>query len=127
MGGPTKGVTWGPIVNAIRARVSVGGPLRPSERRTDRGAVLARGPGEVRSLAGALSRNSRYLYSLNSGDETISGFRVRANGGLTPIGGLTGLPDGADGLVAQLNAGVGTTTSPPTCGLVVLPALVIAV
>ena len=49
----------------------------------------------------ALTRNSRFLYSLNSGDGTVSGFRVRADGSLTPIGGATGLPDGATGLAAS--------------------------
>lgn len=56
------------------------------------------GPGPIDM---ALSRNSRFLYSLNSGDGTISGFRVRADGSLTPIGGVTGLPDGANGLAAS--------------------------
>jgi 6-phosphogluconolactonase len=56
------------------------------------------GPGPIDM---ALSPNSRILYSLNSGDGTISGFRVRANGSLTPIGGATGLPNGATGLAAS--------------------------
>ncbi len=49
----------------------------------------------------ALSRHGRFLYSLNSGDETISGFRVGDHGSLTPIGGASGLPDGATGLAAD--------------------------
>ncbi len=56
------------------------------------------GPGPIDM---ALSRASRYLYSLNSGDETISGFRVGDHGSLTPIGGASGLPDGATGLAAD--------------------------
>ena len=50
----------------------------------------------------ALSRDSRYLYTLNSGNETISAFAVNANGSLASIaGGITGLPDGANGLAAR--------------------------
>jgi hypothetical protein len=49
----------------------------------------------------ALSRKSRFLYSLNSGDGTIDGFRVRGNGSLKPIGGAAGLPEGANGLAAR--------------------------
>jgi 6-phosphogluconolactonase (cycloisomerase 2 family) len=49
----------------------------------------------------ALSRKSRFLYSLNSGDGTIDGFRVRRNGSLKPVGGASGLPDGASGLAAR--------------------------
>jgi len=56
------------------------------------------GPGPIDM---ALSRGSRFLYSLNSGDGTISGFRVRADGGLSPIGGASGLPNGANGLAAR--------------------------
>ncbi len=56
------------------------------------------GPGPIDM---ALTRNSRLLYSLNSGDGTISGFRVRADGSLTPIGGAGGLPGAATGLAAR--------------------------
>ena len=49
----------------------------------------------------ALTRNNRFLYSLNSGDRTISGFRVKANGGLAPIGGASGLPAAATGFAAR--------------------------
>ncbi len=49
----------------------------------------------------ALSRGSRFLYSLNSGNGTISGFRVNANGSLSPVPALSGIPAGANGLVAQ--------------------------
>jgi 6-phosphogluconolactonase len=56
------------------------------------------GPGPIDM---ALSRNSRFLYSLNSGDGTISGFRVGVDGSLTPIQGVTGLPNGANGLAAR--------------------------
>jgi hypothetical protein len=56
------------------------------------------GPGPIDM---ALTRGSRFLYSLNSGDGTLSGFRVEADGALTPIGGATGLPAGASGLAAR--------------------------
>jgi 6-phosphogluconolactonase len=49
----------------------------------------------------ALTTGSRFLYALNSGDGTISGFRVRADGALNPIGGASGLPEGANGLAAR--------------------------
>jgi 6-phosphogluconolactonase len=56
------------------------------------------GPGPIDM---ALSRGSRFLYSLNAGDGTISGFRVGGDGRLTPVGGGSGLPDGATGLAAR--------------------------
>ncbi len=50
----------------------------------------------------ALSGNSRYLYVLNSGTETISALRVRSNGSLAVLdGGVSGLPNGAVGLAAK--------------------------
>ena len=49
----------------------------------------------------ALSNNSRYLYSLNSGNGTISAFRINANGSLHALSGLNGIPAGANGLAAQ--------------------------
>ena len=49
----------------------------------------------------ALSANSRYLYSLNSRNGTLSAFRVNANGSLQTIPGLSGIPAGANGLAAR--------------------------
>ena len=49
----------------------------------------------------ALSRGSRFLYSLNGGDNTISAFQVGDDGALTPITGFAGLPAGANGLLAR--------------------------
>jgi 6-phosphogluconolactonase len=51
----------------------------------------------------ALSTDSRYLYCLNSGSHTISSLRVNGNGSLTAINlsSVTGLPDGAWGLLAK--------------------------
>ncbi|MFN2571867.1 MAG: lactonase family protein [Gemmatimonadales bacterium] len=48
----------------------------------------------------AVSRNSRYLYQLN-GNRSISGFRIEADGHLTPVGNTAGLPASTVGLVAR--------------------------
>lgn len=48
----------------------------------------------------ALSANSRFLYSRN-GNGTISAFRVGANGSLSPLTGVSGLPDGSAGLAGR--------------------------
>jgi 6-phosphogluconolactonase (cycloisomerase 2 family) len=47
-----------------------------------------------------LSNLSRFLYVRN-GNGTISGFRVEADGSLTPVTIATGLPDGAQGIAAR--------------------------
>ena len=50
----------------------------------------------------ALNRNSRFLYVLNAGARSIEVFQVnRANGRLTQVTGVSGLPNGANGLVAR--------------------------
>ena len=49
----------------------------------------------------ALSQNGRYLYTLNSGTQTIGLFRVRMDGSLKDIGQVQGLPSGANGLAAR--------------------------
>jgi len=49
----------------------------------------------------ALSNNSRYLFTLNSGDDTISAFRVHADGSLSPLPGASSIPPGANGLAAR--------------------------
>lgn len=48
----------------------------------------------------ALNRNSRFLYQLN-GNRSISGFRVEADGHLTAVGNVAGLPASSVGLVAR--------------------------
>lgn len=48
----------------------------------------------------AVSGNSRYLYQLN-GDRSISGFRIEADGHLTPAGRTATLPASTVGLVAR--------------------------
>lgn len=59
------------------------------------------GPGTV-PLDMAFSENDRYLYSLNSGDGTISAFRVNSRGMLFPVDLMAaqGLPAGVNGLAA---------------------------
>ncbi len=64
------------------------------------GVTGATGEGS-RPIDMALSGNSRYLYSLNSGNGTISAFRVNANGSLDALPGLSGIPAGANGLAAR--------------------------
>lgn len=49
----------------------------------------------------ALTRNSQYLYALNSGNGSIAGFSVGGDGTLVPIAPIAGLSAGAVGLVAQ--------------------------
>ncbi len=48
----------------------------------------------------AVSGNSRYLYELN-GNRSISGFRIEADGHLTAVGNVAGLPASTVGLVAR--------------------------
>ena len=49
----------------------------------------------------ALSRNSQFLYVLNSAIGTVSGFRVEPDGSLSPAGTIGGLAAGVTGLVAR--------------------------
>ena len=49
----------------------------------------------------ALSRNSRYLYALNSGSGTIGLWSIQADGSLQGLGAVGGLPAGANGLAAR--------------------------
>jgi 6-phosphogluconolactonase len=49
----------------------------------------------------ALTRNSGLLYQFVNASHTIEGFRVHADGSLTLIDTVTGIPAGADGLVAN--------------------------
>ena len=49
----------------------------------------------------ALSRHSRFLYSLNSGNGSISGFSINADGSLLTLTPITGIPTGANGLAAK--------------------------
>jgi hypothetical protein len=49
----------------------------------------------------ALNNGSRYLYVHAAGLQTVQGFRVEADGSLTPIGGAGGVPFGAQGIAAR--------------------------
>jgi 6-phosphogluconolactonase (cycloisomerase 2 family) len=49
----------------------------------------------------ALTNNSKYLYVLNSGNESIGSFSVNNDGSLAAIETVSGLPNGATGLVAK--------------------------
>lgn len=49
----------------------------------------------------ALTDNGRFLYSLNSGANTIGAFRVQSDGSLTRLPFAGGLPSGANGLAAR--------------------------
>lgn len=49
----------------------------------------------------ALGGNGRrFLYVLLSGTDGIAGFKIESDGSLTPLAGIEGLPDGANGLAA---------------------------
>ncbi len=49
----------------------------------------------------ALSDNSRFLYVREAGNGMIGGFRIEADGSLTPVTGATGIPAGAQGIAAR--------------------------
>lgn len=49
----------------------------------------------------ALTDNGRFLYSLNSGTNTIGAFRTHSDGSLTALPFASGLPTGANGLAAR--------------------------
>lgn len=49
----------------------------------------------------AFTRNGQYLHTLNSGNGTISSFRVHADGSLQPVSVQGALPAGANGLAAR--------------------------
>ncbi len=66
---------------------------------------LVDGDGRTAAVGGgnidlAVSGNSRYLYQLN-GNRSISGFRIEADGHLTAVGNVAGLPASTVGLVAR--------------------------
>lgn len=59
-------------------------------------AVISGGINDI-----ALSANSRYLYALKTGGaQEIHAFRIQADGNLTPLGAVGGLPAGTRGLAA---------------------------
>jgi 6-phosphogluconolactonase (cycloisomerase 2 family) len=56
---------------------------------------------EAGPIDAALSRNSRFLYVLNGVAHSIQGFAVAANGSLSPVQTVSGLPAAANGLAAR--------------------------
>ncbi len=64
------------------------------------GVTASTGPGSA-PIDLAFSSSDRFLFALNSGTRSISAFRVREHGELSPIGVTTGLPAGANGLAAR--------------------------
>jgi 6-phosphogluconolactonase (cycloisomerase 2 family) len=68
-------------------------------RLDDDGETASTGSGSS-PIDADFSRNSRFLYVLNAGNQTISVFEVSANGSLTPVETEAGLPRGAVGLAA---------------------------
>lgn len=69
-------------------------------RLLDRNGVTGRTGHDSAPIDMALSNDQRNLYTLNSGNSTISTFRVRANGMLIAMR-VTKLPPGANGLAAR--------------------------
>lgn len=69
--------------------------LRDADGRT---GVTGAGSGP---LDMSLSRDGRYLYTLNSGSSSIGAFSVVKDGGLTALPSISGLPAGANGLAAR--------------------------
>lgn len=49
----------------------------------------------------ALSRGARYLYALNNRGASVAGWRVRANGSLTPVDTVDGIPEFSVGIAAR--------------------------
>lgn len=48
-----------------------------------------------------VNNSSKFLYTLNAGDESISIFTINKDGSLTYAGSVEGLPDGAVGMIAD--------------------------
>ena len=48
----------------------------------------------------ALSSDSRFFFAREGGSNSVAGFRVEADGGLTPVGSMDGIPAGAQGIAA---------------------------
>jgi 6-phosphogluconolactonase (cycloisomerase 2 family) len=66
----------------------------------DDGRTGATGDGSTPIDAALGGGGQRFLYVLLAGTGGIAGFRIEANGALTPLPGVDGLPDGANGLAA---------------------------
>ena len=82
-----------------------GGSISGFSIDNDGAIALIDGDGRTAVVGGgnidlAVSGNSRYLYELN-GNRSISGFRIEADGHLTAVGNVAGLPASTVGLVAR--------------------------
>lgn len=64
------------------------------------GITASTGPGSV-PIDMAISDNGNFLYALSTNNQTISEFRIRADGSLLPIGTLNAIPEAANGLAAR--------------------------
>jgi 6-phosphogluconolactonase (cycloisomerase 2 family) len=67
----------------------------------DADGATAKTPAGSGPIDMALTNDGRFLYTLAGGTNTISGFRVKANGDLDPVETQGGLPAGTSGLVAR--------------------------
>jgi len=67
----------------------------------DQGGVAGSTGARSAPIDMALTRQSRFLYALDSGTAAISAFRVRPGGELEPVPGVSGLPPAAVGLAAR--------------------------
>jgi len=73
------------------------------------GSLELLSPGGVSGVTGvgshptdmALSRDGRFLYSLNNGNGTLSAFVVNPDGTLDPVAGASGLPTSSSGLAGR--------------------------
>lgn len=86
--------TGSDTLSAYRVRAS--GRLIPLQ---DDGIAARVGPGGA-PIDMTFSEQGEFLHVLNSGDHTITTFRVGFLGQLTRVGSVTGLPVGANGLIA---------------------------
>ena len=59
-------------------------------------AATGAGPGDI-----TVSTNNLFVYNINSGDHSITGFKRSALGTLKPIGTVTSIPSAAAGIVAD--------------------------
>lgn len=69
--------------------------------RLDADGVTATTGGGSAPIDLAFAVNDQFLYSLNAGVWTITGFRVGPHGALTPVGTTYNLPTGTNGLAAE--------------------------
>lgn len=64
----------------------------------DNAGIAGEGSSPIDMMVGP---ESRFLYTLNAGTDSIASFALGLDGGLTLLNTLTGLPDGANGLVVR--------------------------